>query len=126
MPAHAGILSVISFRQLPAIKTYEHILWVSCIGGDEITRKKVNAFPTTLTLNRLYPQEVLDVSLFISADGAACPIQMPDIFSEFVPQEAGRFFVCGQVEVLDFLFHDPIRHRIDVDPNHVATKTICF
>lgn len=126
MTAFARILSVICFRQLPTGRTYENVLRVPCIGGKKITWKKVNAFSTIFTPNRLYPEEVLDVSLFVSADGALCPVQEPDVFFEFVPQEIGRFIIGGQIKMLDFLFHDPIGHRIDVKPDHVETKTICF
>lgn len=64
------------------------------------------------------------MSLFVSADGAFCPIQEPDVFFEFVPQEIGRLIIGGQIKMLDFLFHDPEGHRINVKTDYVETKTI--
>lgn len=97
-----------------------------CIGRKKITREKINGFTAALTVSRLHPQEVLYVGVFTSADYAFCPVKVADFLFKFGAQQISRLVIGCKVEVLDFLLHYPIGHRVDVETYHVATKTVRF
>lgn len=49
-----------------------------------------------------------------------------DILFEFAAQEVGRSIISGQIKVLDFLLHDPVGHRIDIETDYVAADAVRF
>ncbi len=66
--------------------TYEHILRMPGVGGQEIPREKVNILPALAALNNLYPQEILHMSIFGPTAKATGAIEMADV-SFKVPSE---------------------------------------
>jgi len=66
------------------------------------------------------------VGVFVSADGALRAVQVADVLIQFSPQVVGRFIIGGQIEMFDFLLHNPVGHRIDVETDCVATDAVCF
>ena len=63
-------------------------------------------------------------------DGAASQtcraVQVPDITLQFAAKCSRRFTIRIQIEVLDFLSHNPVGHGVDVTADNVATDPVCL
>lgn len=72
------------------------------------------------------PKEVFNMSLFGSTLEAACTIQPADFCSQVAEQIFAGYTIGIEVKMLYLLLYDPVRHRVDIVADHIATETIGF
>ena len=66
------------------------------------------------------------MSLFRSALEAACTIEPANFTFQVSDQILTGGTIGVQVKMLDFLFYDPVGHRVDIVADNIATETIGF
>ncbi len=64
--------------------------------------------------------------LFVSAKKAAGPVQMPYLLFQCMTQRVCRQNIFIEIEVFDFLPHDPICHGVDIKSGNVTSESVGF
>ena len=103
----------------------EDIGRVPHILGDQMTRKQIVILPARAAFHLLNPEVILRLC-DLPGLWAIRLEQMPDLFSQVRPQRCRRFGVSCQIQILNFLPHNPPRHRIDVRRRDHAPEAICL
>jgi len=86
--------------------------------------EKVHIFGAITTGLNLYPQEVLDVSFVGAALQAFRPVKMPDLRFKLGAQIRGGCLISIEVKMLNFLFDNPVSHRIYVESCHITAHPV--
>jgi hypothetical protein len=73
-----------------------------------------------------YPEKIFNVSLWRPTLKTLRSIKMADLVFELNDQFADCPLIRIQVEMLDFLTHDPVGHRVDVVTKNIAPYSIRF
>jgi len=107
-----------------AVRAEEDIPGVSPILRNQIPRKEPHMRTAPRTWGGLDPQEVLHGGVGPAAEEALCAVQMADLRFQIGTQAICCLAVLTQIQVLDFLTHDPIGHGIDVKPGHVTAHPV--
>jgi hypothetical protein len=92
--------------------------------GDSL--EKVDLSSTTPAVHRFHPKKILYVGVFVSAVSAFCAVQLANVPFQLFPQEVGCFIIGGQIKMLDFLLHNPVGHRVDVETDGITADAVCF
>ena len=66
------------------------------------------------------------MGLVTAAFQAFRAVQVADILLQGAAKRSRRFAVRGQVEMLDFLPHDPVGHGIDIATHNIAPYAVCL
>ena len=61
-----------------------------------------------------------------AASQAGRAVKVANITLQFAAKCSRRFAVRVQIEVLDFLSHNPVGHGVDVTADNVATDPVCL
>jgi hypothetical protein len=102
------------------------VIRVSLVGRDNVPREQIDAAAAPAAGLDLDPEEVLDRDLRIATVRAARDVQVTELGAEGVFDFPRRPEIGRHVEVGKLLAHDPVRHRVDVPPGHVAPEPVRF
>ncbi len=126
MTARTGCSSINGFRQLAAGGTNEHVFRMAGVSGEQITRKQIDIMLALAALCQLHPKEILDVGVFSSTVDTLRSVKVSQFLRQGLSYRISGVGVAIDIEMVDFLFHDPVGHRIDIKPNHIASEAICL
>ena len=125
MPAVARIYPVSGLRQLTAARADKDILGVPSVRGKQIAGKQIDILPTVAAGNHFDPQKILNRGVLFRKEHIPCGTDVRFLFPAF-GSGIRRLVIGLQIQMLDFLFDDPIRHGVDIEADHVATQAVRF
>lgn len=99
---------------------------MSATRGEQIPREQIDRLAAGRAVDRLHPQERLHGNLCVAVSRAGRAIVLPDLVVELLDERSCGAVIRRYVEMLDLLANDPGRHRVDVEPVHVASEPIGF
>jgi len=99
---------------------------MSLVLGYQIAGEESNVFATMVAGLLFYPEKILNVSLWRLTFKALRSIEMAELVFELTGQLTDCLLICAQVQMLDFLTHDPVGHGVNVVTNNIAPYTISF
>ena len=88
--------------------------------GEQKPGEKVHIFCAITAGLNLYPQEILNVGLVGPALQTFRPVKVPDLRLKLGAQTRGGCLISPEIKMLDFLFDNPVSHRIYVETCHIT------
>ena len=122
--AAPGPFAVLDLVEVAARGADQDILRVAPVLGEQVARKQIDGVPTGFAVEHLDPQKGLHGDVRVAVARAGGPVVPIDLGAERVDERPGGPLVDRQVDMLDLLADDPRRHRVDVEPIHVASDAI--
>ena len=99
---------------------------MSGIRRKKIAGKQIYTFSAFMTWCYFNPKKVFYMGVVRAAHDASRSIKVADFLCQCCPKRLRGFRVSAKIKVLDFLFNNPIRHRVDVKAGDITANTVCL
>ncbi len=116
--------SVFGLSESAAVGTDEDIARMSAVLSQKVTGKESQLTATVPARDRLDPKKVLNMCVIAPAFKTGRTVEVPDLLLQSISKPSRCFPVRLQVEMLDFLPDNPIRHGVDVAAQYLATDAV--
>lgn len=118
-----GILHLV---ELSARAADNHILGMPDVFSKQKPREQRDSRSACLAIDLLHPEPVFDGYISIPVQKTIGNIQELELLAQRTQQSGRGLGVSLQIQVFDFLAHNPGGHRVDVKALYIASDAICF
>ena len=94
------------------------------VGGEQVAREEIERPPALPAIEELHPDEGLHRDIGVAVERTGGPVERTDVGAQR-GEQIGRGAPVGvEINPFDLFPDDPGRHRVDVEPFHIAADAV--